>query len=662
MTINLNTLKDTKIYFFITLLTFVIYGNSINNEYAIDDNIVVDGNVMVANGLKAIPKIFKTRYATGKQEYEYRPIVTASFAVEKQFFSKLPASQTIKEKKRKDKLTQANISHFINVLLYALTCILLYKLLLTIFKEYNILLPLLATLLFLVHPLHTEVVSNIKSRDELFVLLGIILALTWFIKFAELNQYKYLVFAFIAILFALYSKRNAIMIFGLAPIVLYYVKADYKKIGIVLFSMLLVFIVSILIKRGLLTGKPNRNLLFFENPLFYQGSLLDRIMVGLYCSWFYLEMLFFPLNMSFYYGYNQIPMADFSYWQVWAAILLFVPLGIYGFIQFIKRNPLGLGVLIWLGVMLGVINVFFPIVGIAADRYTYAFSIGFCIVVAYLLIHFFKLEIAEQNIKVKLPSTMIVLVMIVSIIYSGRTIARNSDWHDYMTLYTTDIEHLTESAKAHALLANTLYPMVIKEVQQNPQSPQAAKDVKKLIYHFKESIRIDSTYSTSWNNLGSVYVNYVRDYNQAIYSCKKAIEYNPDYLEAHFNVAYSYSILNNYDSAIHYAKRVIEIDPNYLKIYEFYNNLVTKSNKVDEGILLLISLAEKSSSPKNIYVSIANLYSIDAKGDYSKSIEFFEKAYQLDNTDKLLCNHLAKLHQMMGNQQKFSEYTIKCAS
>ena len=365
--------------------------------------------------------------------------------------------------------------------------------------------------------------------------------------------------------------------------------------------------------------------------------------------------------MSFYYGYNQIPMADFSYWQVWAAILFFVPLGVYGFIQFIKRNPLGLGILIWLGVMLGVINVFFPIVGIAADRYTYAFSLGFCIVVAYLLVKYFKVEIFEQNIKIKLPSTMIILVMIISIVYSGRTIARNSDWHDYMTLYTTDIEHLTESAKAHALLANTLYPMVVREVQLNPQSQQAANDVKKLIYHFNEALRIDSTYATTWNNLGSVYVNYIRDFNQAITYCKQAIKYNPNYLEAHFNVTYSYIQLNNVDSAYQYALRVVEIDPDYVKIYELFNNFLIKNNKIEEGINDLIALSKVAERKKNIYVSIANLYSVNANGNYTNSIEYFEKAYQEDPSDKVLCKHLANLHKLTGNQNKSNEMLLKCS-
>jgi len=656
MTINLSAIKPIKFYILFVVLTFVIYGNSINNEYALDDNIVVEGNTLVAQGIKAIPKIFKSRYSSDKnQEYEYRPIVTTSFAIEKQFFSKLPEKQTKAEKKRKDKLTQANISHFINVLLYALTCIILFKLLQVIFKEYNLLLPLVVTLIFLVHPLHTEVVSNIKSRDELFMMIGIILSLFWFVKYAETNQYKYVLYAVVAILFAILSKRNAIMIFGLAPVVLYFRGFHYKKIGIVLLSMIGIFIVFLLMKKGLLTGKSTRNLMFFENPLYYQGTFLDKITVGLYCSWFYLEMLIFPINMSFYYGYNQIPMATFSNWQVWAGLLFFIPLGIYGFLKFLKREILGLGIIIWFGVMLGVINVFFPIVGIVADRFTYTFSLGFSIVVAWLLFKIFKIDLNKETVKIKLSNTFLTVIVLVLAIYSGRAIARNSDWHDYMTLFNNDIEHLTESAKAHALISNTLYPKIAQEAQKNPNNPEIQKDVQKIIYHYKESIRIDSNYTTSINNLGSVYVNFLRDYPTAIKYCSKAIEQDPNYLEAHFNLAFSYQNIQNFDSSLYHFLRVIEINPDYNKAYELLNQLLQKHNKIPEGINALLKIVDNSKNPKPIYVSIANLYSIEAKGDYNSSIKYFEKAFDYDRNDKILGEHIAKLHKYMRDNIKTRE-------
>ncbi len=76
MDINLLNIKKNKIYLFFVVFTFLIYGNSINNEYAIDDNIVVDGVEKVEKGFGGIKEIFTTRYAGDKeQNYGYRPLV-----------------------------------------------------------------------------------------------------------------------------------------------------------------------------------------------------------------------------------------------------------------------------------------------------------------------------------------------------------------------------------------------------------------------------------------------------------------------------------------------------------------------------------------------------------------------------------------------------------
>ena len=658
MKINLSKITNKKVYLLIAALSFLIYGNSINNEYALDDDMVVD-NILVSHGVKAIPQIFKSRYAVGKQEYEYRPIVTSSFAVEKQFFGKLPASQTQQEKEKNDLLTQANISHFINLLLYILTCILLYSLLQHIFKEYNILLPLFVTILFLIHPLHTEPVANIKSRDELFVLLGIIISLKLYLRYTITNQLKYVAFAMLAILFAALSKKNALAAIGLVPVILYFVKADYKKILISTFSVILMIMSFVLMKKGLLTGKATREMLFFENPLVYQGDFFDRILVALYSAWFYLEMLIYPINLSFYYGYNQIPMATFSNWQVWAAILFFISVGIYGFIQFLKRKIIGLGIVIWFGVMLGVINLFFPIVGIVADRFTYIFSIGFCIVLGYLLLKIFKIDIASETVGVKLPATFLLVFSVISIAYSARTIARNTDWHDKLTLYENDIEHLTESAKAHALIANTLYPKVANELRNNPNNPQIPINIKKIIHHYTEALRIDSTYLTSINNLGSVYVNFLQDYEKAINYCSKAVAMDSSYIEAHTNLAFSYNKLEKHDLALkHYAK-VIELTPENLMTYEKFMNIARDSDNAQLGVNLLKELEGKIPDSKIYFVSLANLYSLLPDGNQF-TIYYFEKAFQLDSNDKQLCAHIHSLLVNSGNLERAQQYFEVC--
>jgi tetratricopeptide (TPR) repeat protein len=659
MKINLSKIKQSRYYLLIVVFTFILYGNSINNEYAMDDNLVTKGVAKVEKGLAGIPAIFSTPMISGKQTYGYRPVVQTTFAIEKQLFKKLPVSQTIKEKERGDKLTQANISHFINVLLYALVCMVLFSFLSTLFKNYSLILPLLVTLLFLVHPLHTEPVDNLKSRDELLMLLFSLWSLKFYLKYATTNHIKYVFVGVLFFLLAALSKKNALGLFGLLPVVLYFNKTDLKRIIISCLSLFIVIAVFVMMKKGLVAESASRDIKFFENPLKFSNDFMDRITVGLYSSWFYLKMLIYPKDLSFYYGFNQIPMANWSYWQVWVSLFFYLPIGIYGFLELIKRNIFGLGIAIWLGLMIGINNVLFPIVGIVADRFAFSLSIGFCIVLGYFLLKVFKIDFSKEATNIKLPKGFLAAITIIVLAYSVRTIARNPNWNDEMTLYNHDIQHLTESAKANALLSNVLYPIVGKELQSNPRNPQNKKDVEQLIYHYQEAIRIDSTYLTSINNLGSVYMNFKKDYDQTIYYCSKAVAMDDDYLEAHFNLGYAYNVKGEVDQAIPHFIRVMQINPNYMQVYQVYNKMVFKAGKLKQGIEFMKNASENISEPKNIYLNIGNLYSID-NYNVKESIVYFVKGFEQDKSDKKLCNHIASLYNSVGNSEKANFYYSLC--
>lgn len=659
MTINLSNIKKSRIYILITVLTFIIYWNGINNEYSMDDNLVTENVAKVEKGLAGVPEIFKTHYASGKQSYGYRPMVQLTFAIEKQLFKSLPTKQTLKEKKRKDKLTQANVSHFINVLIYALTCIVLFSFLTELFDKYNLILPLTVTLLFLVHPLHTEVVDNIKSRDELLMLLMMILSLKFYLKYAIKDNLKYLLLASFFVLIAMLSKRNAIALVGIVPVILYFNKVNLRKIGLATISIVAIMACFVFIKKGLITEASTRDLKYFENPLYFGGNFMDRITIGLYCSWFYLKMLIFPYKMSFYYGYNQIPIANWSYWQVWLAFVFYVPVGIYGFWRFLKRDIIGLGIVLWIGVMLGVINVVFPIVGVVADRFAFTFSLGFCILICYLLLKVFKIDLSKDLYKIKLSSGFVAIFAAILVIYSARTIARNPDWHDHMTLYEQDIEHLQESAKAHALLSNTYYPILAEEIRSNPNNSQHKANIDKLIFHYKEAVRIDSTYLTSINNLGSVYMNFLSDYKNTIYYCEKAVIMDDNYLEAHFNLANAYNVKGDFDKSLYHYSKVMVINPDHRGVYSAFNKVVSDQDKLAEGIELLKTAVKKVKNPKNIYLNIGNLYSLD-NYNVNQSIVYFVKAFEYDKSDKKLCEHIARLYNSIGANENANYYITSC--
>jgi len=154
------------IYGIIVLFAFILYGNTIPNDYALDDAMVITDNKYTQKGIEGIKNIFlydsfkgfSETYLNGVAGGRYRPLSIATFAFEHQFFGNNP-----------------HISHFINVCLYAITCVLLFIILSALLKKfsqsswYNSI-PFIASVLFLAHPVHTEVVANIQFLDELLSL------------------------------------------------------------------------------------------------------------------------------------------------------------------------------------------------------------------------------------------------------------------------------------------------------------------------------------------------------------------------------------------------------------------------------------------------------------------------------------------------------------
>lgn len=152
-------------YFFdlvVFAFAFLLFANSIPNGYNLDDELVTINHRLTSKGASAIGEIFSSPYYQDESgySYEYRPVVLVSFAIEHQFFGDDP-----------------HVSHFFNVLLYALTCVVLLRVLRLLFKGYSPMIAFGVTLLYIAHPAHTEVVCSIKNRDEILGLLFSLLSM-----------------------------------------------------------------------------------------------------------------------------------------------------------------------------------------------------------------------------------------------------------------------------------------------------------------------------------------------------------------------------------------------------------------------------------------------------------------------------------------------------
>src|SRR5262249_59969728 len=128
----------------------------------------------------------------------YRPLSIVTFAIEQQIFRGNP-----------------HVSHAVNVILYGLTGWALFAVLRLLWggatsAGWSLGLPWVATLLFLSHPVHTEVVANIKGRDEILALLGALVSLICQLRYVEKRRPLWLVGAGLAFFLALLSKESAL--------------------------------------------------------------------------------------------------------------------------------------------------------------------------------------------------------------------------------------------------------------------------------------------------------------------------------------------------------------------------------------------------------------------------------------------------------------------
>lgn len=115
----------------------------------------------------------------------------------------------------------AKVRHFNNIWTYALGCMFLYLVFARYFFRTNQDLAFLAAMLFTMHPIHSEAIANVKSRDEIFSLIFISLTFLYSFKFVEHKKGIDLFWASLMFLLALLSKEYAVMLIFLVPLAVY---------------------------------------------------------------------------------------------------------------------------------------------------------------------------------------------------------------------------------------------------------------------------------------------------------------------------------------------------------------------------------------------------------------------------------------------------------
>ncbi len=603
-----------------------------------DDDFVMYKNTQIQKGIKAIPEIFTTSYVVGqKSSYEYRPLVKVLYAIEFQIFGEN---------------TKAN--HAICILLYAFLVSYMFYIMLKLLPQYHYFFSLIVCTLFLVHPLHSEVVMSLKNLDVILSFMFSLFALNFYLKYIEKNKWYYVVFGLISILLAFMSKRDSIPFLILIPITLWFFTNANKKQLLVVFSSLLISTFGFVKMAAMLVqNKPNRNPLFWENPLYFETKFWERIPQGMHSIYFYIKMFLIPHPLISYYGYNQVPLMNWKSVLVWIMIILLIAVIYYVAKNIKTKNIEVYGIIFFLISISMFTNIVIPVVGIVAERFVFIASFGLCIVFTWGIFKIFKsrfdnLASPISSFKLGVYST----VIIIGLIFSVKTFSRNAAWYDSYTLYETDVKTATQSAHTYSLLAAGAVQK-IKETQNiSPQEKQRLANV--ALKNYKESLRVYPDYITSHNNIGMVYQTFFNKPQDALPHLLKAVQLDTAYLEAYFNLATCQASLQQYDESEKNYLKVIELDSSFVKAYQSLSAMYAYLKQTDKIILLNTSAIEKGLKSDVPYINLGNVYFMN--GDTLKAIPYLEKAIEVVPNNKKVNLFLGNYYENKGNKEKSNLY------
>lgn len=500
-----------KSKFQLVVLILIAIGLNVNtlfHEYALDDILVLTENNFVKKGINGIPEILSSDYVSGYSTEKniipgarYRPLALILFALEYQFFGADPM-----------------VSHLMNILLFGLLVAMLYQLLQAqVFREKNENLAFLSTLIFAVHPIHTEVIANVKSRDEILAFLLMIVSLSVFLRFTKNKKTWLFILSMFCYLLALLSKESAAIFVGVIPLVSYFFyHLSIKKSIFISVPFVFVFIFYMLL-RYFVVGFAHYPVTDITNAPFLYASVEESFATKIFILSKYLWLQVFPFSLTTEYGYNQIPYLQINSHEFILSMVLLLSLSFYSVYTIKKRSVISFCIIYYF-VAISVAGNFIIDLGITiGERMLFVPSFAFCIAFAYLILNFNSRIYAA------------ILVFLVLISFSIKTIVRNSEWKNNETLFLADVVTSPNSARMN------LYACETYIIKANKENNLQTKDgfLKKAIYYGEQSLKIHSKSADAYLRLGFAYFHlydYFKAANQWILA-KKIDPKDPDVLK-----------------------------------------------------------------------------------------------------------------------------------
>ncbi|KAM3727926.1 Protein O-mannosyl-transferase TMTC4 [Dirofilaria immitis] len=526
----------------VTMGAILSFSGNIHGDFVFDDREAIINN----RAIREIGKIFKSDFwgypiRSSHSHKSYRPITTITFAINYAISG-----------------FHTTTYHIFNIALHAIICIILYKMLVNLSiifcRKYPNRIAFHVSLLFAVHPIHSEAVASIVGRAELLMTLFTILSLHLYIKCWYELQFSIkskITILFLSII-ALFSKEQGIVVMPLCAIFdifatnispIHFVNAYKKRMNnyccnnkadknttymlnryydcicrVIICSLICA---TLLILRFSISGFQSPQFSPNDNLIIGCPSIFLRLINYCYIYMLYIWLQLYPIHLCFDYSMGCLKLIEsindlrflIPITFIIGATVLIIQI-IRGYFE--KQYRLqSFSIIFYIITFLPASNIFITVGFVIAERVLYLPSIGFCIftVSIYEWMEEFMIKNKGENI---LKSIIIIIIVMLL----AKSYKRSMEWGNELDLYKSGLEVCPNNAKIHYNIA--------KIRADNG-------DINRATANYVNAIRLNPAYENAMNNLANIYLKYGRNM-EAEQLLRKAIELKPNFAAAWMNL------------------------------------------------------------------------------------------------------------------------------
>ncbi len=620
----------------ILLITALAYANILQNGFVWDDEAFILEWKEIRS-FRNIPQIFQGALPephTGT----YRPVARSFFVFSYYLFGTEPFGY-----------------HLLSIIIHLSCTILVFLIVLQMTRRS--MLALMASLLFGVHPIHTQAIAWITASYDIIGIAFFLASFYFYLKATDEKEVtKRKIFIGLSLLLALLAFLSYELALTLPLIILFHRlcfkesenqkpkgnnQLAWKKIFPAAYLILLTLYIFI---RFIIIEIPVRHVSYIADSAHYNLITMIKVMIK------YIYFSFLPFNLSmiqtisggilpYYEKEHQLStiIAQSIFDVDIITSLLVIAVSIFFLLFYWKRRPILSFFIGWFFIsLLPVLNII-PNGLLFAEKYAYLPSLAVCLLLSHVVCWLYGRPLVESSsARAKYTKVLAVIIFVsLCLFYFHQTYERNKDFHDDLSLWEKTLQQVPNSAFA----SNNLAYAHLKQGNHD----QALK-------YFKRAIQLNPSFTEYYWNVGEIYLEVKKEYDSAFFFYSRILENDPNHLYAHYKIAVTYMKQNKAKEAVRHYLRCLELLPDNAALHYQLATAYLADKNYSASLGEYKEVLQLNSSHAAAYKAIGVI--LLNKNKYQSAAKFLNRSILLDPTDAKTWDSLGSAYYYLNQTQR----------